>query len=113
MVAQKSLAEGFGLTVSEAMWKGRPVVASDVGGIQDQITDGETGVLVEPRDLEGFARAVRELLDDPERAAGIGRAAREEVRHNFLGPRHLTQYVELFIRLLSSGPVAPEQLVGG
>ena len=100
VVAQKSLAEGFGLTVAEAMWKGRPVVAGDVGGIQDQITDGETGVLVEPRDLQGFATAVRELLDDQERAGRMGVAAREQVRSSFLGPRHLTQYVDLFEGLL-------------
>jgi trehalose synthase len=95
------------------MWKGRPVVASDVGGIQDQIRDGKTGVLVAPRDLEGFAEAVRSLLDHPERSARIGGAAREQVRHNFLGPRHLTQYVELFVRLVTSGPVTSEQPVGG
>jgi len=102
VVAQKSLAEGFGLTVSEAMWKGRPVVASDVGGIQDQIQDGETGVLAEPRDLSGFAEAVRGLLDDSELAGRLGTAAREQVRDSFLGPRHLTQYVELFIALLAT-----------
>ena len=54
VVVQKSLAEGFGLTVSEAMWKARPVVATDVGGIRDQIEDGVTGRLVEPRDLRAF-----------------------------------------------------------
>ena len=101
VVAQKSLAEGFGLTVSEAMWKGRPLVASDVGGIQDQIVDGESGLLVEPHDLPAFATAVRSLLDDAERAGRIGSRAREQVRHMFLGPRHLTQYVELFTRLLA------------
>jgi trehalose synthase len=100
VVVQKSLAEGFGLTVAEAMWKGRPVVASRVGGIQDQIRDGETGLLVDPRDLEGFAGAVVGLLEQPERAARLGAAAREEIRGLFLGPRHLTQYVDLFERLL-------------
>jgi trehalose synthase len=107
VVAQKSLAEGFGLTVSEARWKGRPVVASNVGGIQDQITDGETGVLVEPGDLQGFAAAARGLLDDAERAGRIGEAAREQVRHAFLGPRHLTQYVELFVALLEGEGAVP------
>jgi len=106
VIAQKSLAEGFGLTVSEAMWKGRPVVASDVGGIRDQIFEGETGVLVEPADLEGFAEAVRGLLDDPERAERLGHAAREQVRSAFLGPRHLTQYVELFGALLGTPAAA-------
>jgi trehalose synthase len=105
VVVQKSLAEGFGLTVAEAMWKGRPVVASRVGGIQDQIREGETGLLVDPRDLDAFADAVVDLLERPERAARLGIAAREEIRGLFLGPRHLTQYVDLFERLLSATPV--------
>jgi trehalose synthase len=100
VVVQKSLAEGFGLTVSEAMWKGRPVVASRVGGIQDQIEDGETGRLVEPLDLPAFGEAVVGLLDDAETAARIGSRARDRVRTAFLGPRHLRQYVELFERVL-------------
>ena len=69
VVVQKSLAEGFGLTVAEAMWKARPVVASRAGGIQDQIVDGVTGVLLDdPLDLARFGRACDELLGDPERA---------------------------------------------
>ena len=96
VVVQKSVAEGFGLTVSEAMWKGKPVIGSRVGGIQDQIADGETGRLVDPCDLEQFAAAVRELLDDPEAAQRCGDAARLRVQEDFLGPRHLQQYLELF-----------------
>ena len=97
VVVQKSLAEGFGLTVAEAMWKGRPVVASRIGGIQDQIDHGRTGLLVDdPRDLAEYGNAVRKLLDDPALASRIGEAAREEVRDHFLGPRHLMQYAELF-----------------
>ena len=81
VVVQKSLQEGFGLTVAEAMWKSRPVVASAVGGIKDQIDDGETGVLLEdPRDLQRFGAVVRELLDDPARREQLGRNAREHVR---------------------------------
>lgn len=95
VVVQKSLAEGFGLTVSEAMWKGRPVVASHVGGIQDQIEDGRTGILVDPRDGRAFGDAVAGLLEDPERAEAIGRAARERVLEVFLVPRHLGQWVDL------------------
>jgi trehalose synthase len=95
VVVQKSLAEGFGLTVSEAMWKGRPVVASDVGGIQDQIEDGRTGRLVDARDLAGFGARVSELLADPHGAERMGAAAQARVRDHFLGPRHLGQYVEL------------------
>ncbi len=101
VIAQKSLAEGFGLTVSEAMWKGRPVVASAIGGIREQIEDGRTGFLVEPRDLQAFGGRVGELLDDPHRAERIGAAAQTRVRDLFLGPRHLGQYVELLERVLS------------
>jgi trehalose synthase len=100
VVAQKSLAEGFGLTVSEAMWKGRPVVASDVGGIQDQIEDGRTGYLVGPTDLVAFADRVNRLLGDPHSAERMGAAAQMRVRDLFLGPRHLGQYVELLGRVL-------------
>ena len=100
VVVQKSLAEGFGLTVSEAMWKGRPVVASRVGGIQDQIEDGTTGALVDPEDLRAFGERVSALLADPHEAERIGQAAQARVRDQFLGPRHLGQYVELLERVL-------------
>jgi trehalose synthase len=99
VVVQKSIAEGFGLTVSEAMWKGRPVIASAVGGIQDQIEDEKTGYLVEPRDLDAFGRRVAALLDDPPTAERIGGAAQARVRDLFLGPRHLEQWLELLERI--------------
>jgi trehalose synthase len=102
VVVQKSLAEGFGLTVAEAMWKGRPVVASRIGGIQDQIVDGESGMLVDPADLEQFGAAVAGLLADPARADRMGAAAQTRVRESFLGPRHLTQYFELFKRVIDA-----------
>jgi trehalose synthase len=102
VVVQKSLAEGFGLTVAEAMWKGGAVVASSVGGIQDQIQDGKTGVLVDPLDLEAFGASVSELLADPHRAQRMGEAAQMEVRDHFLGARHLGQYVELLERVLGA-----------
>lgn len=102
VIVQKSLAEGFGLTVAEAMWKSRPVVASAVGGIQDQIVDGESGLLVHPDDLDGFADAVTSLLTDPARAEWMGHNAHERVRGAFLGARHLEQYVDLFEGLLNS-----------
>jgi trehalose synthase len=102
VVVQKSLAEGFGLTVSEAMWKGRPVVASRVGGIQDQIEDGTTGLLVDPSDLAAFGERVSALLADPHGAERMGEAAQIRVRDHFLGPRHLGQYVELLDRVLSA-----------
>jgi trehalose synthase len=101
VLVQKSLAEGFGLTVAEAMWKARPVVASRVGGIQDQVDDGRTGLLLDdPRDLAGFGALVSRLLDDPVAAAAMGRAARETVRDRFLGPHNLMRYQELVTRLL-------------
>jgi len=100
VVAQKSLAEGFGLTVAEAMWKGRPVVASAVGGIREQIEDGRTGFLVNPDDLRTFGERVSELLNDPHRAERMGAAAQTRVRDLFLGPRHLGQYVELLESVL-------------
>jgi trehalose synthase len=102
VVVQKSIAEGFGLTVAEAMWKARPVVAGRVGGIQDQIVDGESGRLVDSTDLGGFGKAVTELLLDEERAARMGAQAAERVRAEFLGVRHLRQYVDLFERLIAT-----------
>jgi trehalose synthase len=102
VVVQKSLAEGFGLTVAEAMWKARPVIGTAVGGIQDQLIDGETGVLLQdPRDIEGYGAAVRALLDDPERAKKMGEAAQERVRDQFLGARSLLDYLDLVSRLLA------------
>ena len=100
VVVQKSIAEGFGLTVAEAMWKGRPVVATAVGGIQDQIEDGSTGWLVEPHDLPTFGERVGALLADPHAAERMGAAAQARVQDLFLGPRHLGQYVELLERVL-------------
>ena len=101
VVVQKSLAEGFGLTVAEAMWKGRPVVASRVGGIEDQIEDGESGVLIDdPTDLDAFGSAVVDLLHDPQRAAAFGREARLRVIREFLAPRHLMQQAQLVISVI-------------
>ena len=102
VVAQKSLAEGFGLTVAEAMWKGRPVVASRIGGIQDQIEDGVTGLLLDdPGDIERFGELACELLRDGRRARRMGEAAQRRVREQFLGTRDLLQYVDLLGSLLS------------
>jgi trehalose synthase len=101
VVVQKSLAEGFGLTVAEAMWKARPVVATRVGGIQDQIVSGESGVLLnDPSDPAEFAAAVGGLLDDPHAAARIGAAAHARVLDQFLGVRHLLQYLDLIEELV-------------
>jgi trehalose synthase len=83
------------------MWKGRPVVASRVGGIQDQIEDGLTGYLVDPTDLAAFGDRVNRLLRDSHGAERMGKAAQVRVRDHFLGPRHLGQYVELLERVLA------------
>jgi trehalose synthase len=99
VVVQKSLAEGFGLTVTEAMWKARPVVASRVGGIQDQIVNDRDGLLIDPYDLDGLAAAMSRLLEEPGLADRLGYAARSRVQEYFLGDRHLAQYVDLFVRL--------------
>jgi trehalose synthase len=99
VVVQKSLAEGFGLTVAEAMWKQRPVVGSAVGGIVDQIIHGETGFLVAPRDQEEYAGAVCSILDDRRLALQMGVAGRERVTNDFLGDRHLEEWAVLFERL--------------
>jgi trehalose synthase len=102
VVVQKSLAEGFGLTVAEAMWKARPVVASRIGGIQDQIVDGQSGVLIpDPGDLAGFGAAVVDLLREPERASRIGAEAHARVREHFLAPHHLGRYFELIQQLVA------------
>src|SRR5215211_5438431 len=102
VVVQKSLAEGFGLTVAEAMWKGRPVIGTAVGGIQDQLVDGETGVLLQDaRDVEGYGAAVRALLEEPERAKKMGDNAQQRVRNQFLGARSLLDYLDLVSRLLA------------
>ena len=101
IVVQKSLAEGFGLTVTEPMWKGRPVVASAVGGIRDQIEDGVSGVLLDdPRDGAALVAALSSLLGDADRRREMGRAAHLRVRDHYLADRHLIQYAELFAQLV-------------
>jgi trehalose synthase len=85
------------------MWKARPVVATRIGGIQDQIVDGESGLLIDDAtDLAAAAAAIDGLLDDPSRSRAMGEAARERVRSEFLGTRHLVQYMELIERLLDA-----------
>jgi trehalose synthase len=103
VVVQKSIAEGFGLTVAEAMWKKRAVVASRVGGIQDQIVDGESGVLLpDPHDLEAFGAAVVDLLACRDRARRMGEVAHARIQDEFLGPRHLGRHFELIRRVMSA-----------
>jgi trehalose synthase len=102
VIVQKSIAEGFGLTVAEGMWKAKPVVASRIGGIQDQIVEGKSGILLDdPTDLAAYGAAVRDLLENPEKAAAIGREAQERVRGDFLAVRSLLQSLALFEKLLN------------
>ena len=106
VVVQKSLFEGFGLTVSEALWKSRPVLASAVGGIQDQIIDGQDGLLLpDPRDLIAFAQRLQWLLDNPSLGERLGQSGHRRVRDRFLGDRSLIQYVDLFGDLLEQDDV--------
>jgi trehalose synthase len=101
VIVKKSLEEGFGLGVTEALWKQRPVVATGVGGHRDQIDDGRQGLLVDdPTDLEGFGRAVVRLLEDPDLAHRLAEAGRERVQQRFLADRHLTNWTRLFDELL-------------
>jgi len=101
VIAQKSLAEGFGLTVSEGMWKGRPVIGSAVGGIIDQIPEGTGILLPDPTDLQAFGRAVRLLLADQAEATRLGLAAHAYVRDHYLGDIHLLRYASLLTSLVS------------
>jgi trehalose synthase len=91
---QKSVREGFGLTVTEALWKGRPTIGGDVGGIPLQISDGESGYLVSSPE-EAAARTI-EILEDPELGKRLGRAGKEHARERFLTPRLLRDWLVLF-----------------
>lgn len=101
IVVQKSRAEGFGLTVAEAMWKSRAVLATRVGGIQDQIVDGVSGVLLDDADdLRAYGRALERLLYDGGLRARLGAAGRTRVRERFLESRHLEDWVALLMQVL-------------
>ncbi|MFQ5593297.1 MAG: glycosyltransferase [Anaerolineae bacterium] len=100
VVIQKSTREGFGLVVTEGLWKGKPVVGGNVGGIPLQVIDGETGFLVE--DVELCAEKILYLLEKPEEAGKMGKVAREHVRRHFLTTRHLADYLRLFDQILES-----------
>ncbi len=96
VIVQKSLKEGFGLTVSESLWKGKPVVASAVGGIPLQITHKYSGLL--SRTIEGTAFYVKQLLQNPGYAANLGKNGKEHVKNNFLITRHVKDYMLLFLK---------------
>ena len=95
VIIQKSTREGFGLTVTEALWKGTPVVTSNIGGIPLQIIDGENGFLVEARDKKGFAERIIQLLEKPDLAQEMGKKGKEIVRKNFLITRIISDYLDL------------------
>jgi trehalose synthase len=95
VVLQKSLKEGFALTVSESLYKETPVVASNIGGIPSQVLDGENGFLLKPKDYEGFAEKIVWLLKHPEQAKEMGKKGKEHIKNNFLITRHVNDYVQL------------------
>jgi trehalose synthase len=97
---QKSNREGFGLTVSEAMWKGTPVVAGNVGGIPLQLSDGTGGFLVDPDDFDQCADRVAYLLENPDEAREIARLGKEHVRENFLTTRLLGHWLAIMEELI-------------
>jgi trehalose synthase len=99
VVLQKSYREGFCLTVTEAMWKSAPVVATTAGGIPEQITDGENGFLIDPADIDGTADRVVELVKHPEYRETIGAKARETVRQRFLTTRLISDYIDIMVDL--------------
>jgi len=99
VVIQKSIREGFGLTVTEALWKGTPVVASNIGGIPLQIENGVNGFLLDPHDKEGFADRILQLLQDQELARRMGEKGREIIRERFLITRLIKDYLDIIISL--------------
>lgn len=103
IVVQKSIREGFALTVSEALWKGKPVVASAVGGIPLQIKHKYSGLLC--HSIEGAAFAIKQLLNAPEYARRLGKNGHEHIKQNFLLTRHLKEYMLLFLSLYNKGNV--------
>lgn len=103
VIIQKSIREGFGLTVTEALWKGKAVVATNVGGIPLQITNKFSGLLT--YSVEGTAFAVKQLLNNPEYAAMLGRNGKEHVRNNFLITRHIKEYLLLFLSLYNKSDI--------
>jgi trehalose synthase len=101
VVLQKSIREGFGLTVTEALWKGKPVVASKVGGIPRQVIDNKTGFLVEPHDIQGCANIVISILKHPKIGQFLGANGKEHVRKNFLMTRHVIDDLKLLNKILN------------
>ncbi|MFW6190169.1 MAG: glycosyltransferase [Candidatus Bipolaricaulota bacterium] len=105
VVIQKSKREGFGLTVTEALWKGTPVVASDVGGIPLQVIDEETGFLCDPEDYDCFAKRIIEILENKDLKEEIGRNGKEHVKNNFLITRLMLEWIQQIKAILRSTKV--------
>ena len=103
VILQKSLREGFGLTVAEALWKAKPTIAGAVGGIPLQVTHKYSGILT--HSIEGTAHWIRQLISAPEYAAKLGANGREHIRNNFLITRHIKDYLLLFVSLFHDGDV--------
>lgn len=103
VILQKSLKEGFGLTVSEALWKGKPTIAGAVGGIPLQITHKYSGILTHT--IEGTAYWIKQLVNEPDYARRLGVNGREHIKNNFLITRHIKDYLLLFISLFHQGDV--------
>lgn len=103
VILQKSLREGFGLTVAEALWKSKPTIAGAVGGIPLQITHKYSGILT--RSIEGTAHWIKQLVSAPEYAANLGANGKEHIRNNFLITRHIKDYLLLFVSLFHQGDI--------
>lgn len=102
VIIQKSIKEGFCLAVTEALWKGTPVVASNVGGIPSQIEDSKNGFLLEPKDTDGFTDRIVYLLKNPKDSQNLGRHAKESVRQKFLITRLLSDHLDMLNSIINS-----------
>ena len=103
VILQKSLKEGFGLTVSEAMWKAKPTIGGAVGGIPMQITHKYSGILT--NSIEGTAYWIKQLINEPEYARRLGSNGREHIKNNFLVTRHIKDYLLLFISIFRESDI--------
>ncbi len=101
IILQKSLREGFGLTVAEALWKGKPTIAGAVGGIPLQITHKHSGILT--YSVDGTAQWIKQLINEPEYARKLGENGREHIKNNYLITRHIKDYLLLFTSLIHEG----------
>jgi trehalose synthase len=101
VIIQKSIKEGFCLAVTEALWKGTPVVASNVGGLPAQIEHGRNGFLLQPDNVEGFADRIVHILKNPEEAKNLGEEAKETVKQKFLITRLLSDHLDMLNSIIN------------